>query len=256
MKVIPLNSTNESKFWSYVEHRKEEYFFFIMDLKNYPEYTKIWMAIDENGDIQGMLLDYKGKNIQIRGSDEAVKKLIGEIDLSLKDITILYSQKGLLDRKYLKDKKEIILNRMLIHPGENIIKSDISSEILTENDKEELASLYRKTDPSFWGHVQGKDLEFDENHKWFGIKRENKIVSFAHIWFGEEFGLISTVGTHPDFRNSGFATSLVSVAIQELLKHSPLGLIHVRADNAPAVHTYKKNGFRDFLQFYFLKSAQ
>ncbi|MHA1902184.1 MAG: GNAT family N-acetyltransferase, partial [Promethearchaeota archaeon] len=62
--------------------------------------------------------------------------------------------------------------------------------------------------------------------------------------------------THPDFENRGFATSVVSASIQELLKHSPLGLIHVRADNAPAVHTYKKNGFRDFLQFYFLKSAQ
>jgi ribosomal protein S18 acetylase RimI-like enzyme len=120
---------------------------------------------------------------------------------------------------------------------------------LGESDREEIASLHRKADPVFWGHVQAKDIEFSENHIWFGIKREKRLVCLAQTWFGDEIGIISTVATDPDFQNRGFATLLVSRSIQELFNHNLLCLIHVRADNAPAVHTYKKIGFKDYIQF-------
>ncbi len=254
MKIILLDSTTEPIFWRYVEDRIEEYFFFIMDLKNYPEFTKIWMAIDDAGKIHGMLLNFKEKHIQIRGNNEAVKILLNEIDMKSMEITILKSQKELLDSNITVNKEEILLNRMVIHPGENVMKNKFIPEILNESDREEIASLSRKTDPVFWGHVQGKDLEFSKSHKWFGIRRENKIVSFAQTWIGDEVSIISIVATDPDFQNRGFATSLVASSIQELFKHSPLGLIHVRAENTPVVHTYKKNGFKDYFIFSFFKN--
>ena len=254
MKIIPLDSTSEPIFWNYVEDRIEEYFFFIMDFKNYPDFTKIWMAIDDAGKIQGMLLKYRDKNIQLRGSNEAVKILINQVDISMDmNITLLKSQKELLDPKYIENKEEILLNSMVIHLGENLIKNEFIAQILNESDREEIASVHRKADPKFWGKVQGKDLEFNETHKWFGIRRENKIISVVQTWFGEKVSIIPTVATDPDFQNRGFASSLVSSSVQELFKHSPLGLIHVRAENAPAVHTYKKNGFKDNFQFSFYK---
>jgi len=253
MKIIHLDSTTEPMFWRYVEKRIEEYFFFIMDLKQYPNLTKIWIAIDDDGEIQGMLLNYKDKNIQIRGSNEAVKLLINQVDMIPMDITVLNTQKDLLIPKFKENKEEIPLNRMVIHPGENVINNELISDVLNESDREEIASLFRKADPHFWGEVQGKDLEFIETHRWFGIKRENKIVSFAQIWIGDEVGIISTVATDPDFQRLGFATSLVSRSVQELFKHSPLCLIHVRADNIPAVNTYKKIGFKSYFQFSYYK---
>ena len=253
MKIIPLDSTTEPIFWGFVEERIEEYFFFIMDYKQHPDLTKIWMALDDAGEINGMLLCYREKHIQIRGNNEAIKELINQVDMISMDITVLNSQKECLCSKNKENKKEILLNRMVIHPGENQVINDFTPEILDESDQVELASLFRKADPEFWGNIQGKDLEFNETHKWFGIKRENKIVSFAQTWIGDEVGIVSTVATDLDFRKRGFATSLVSYAVQDLFKHTPLGLIHVRADNAPAVHTYKKIGFKDYFQFSFYK---
>ncbi|QEE14246.1 GNAT family N-acetyltransferase [Promethearchaeum syntrophicum] len=253
MKIILLDSTTEPIFWDFVGERIEEYFFFIMDYKQDPDSTKIWMAFGEDEKIKGMLLNYKEKNIQIRGSDEAVKNLINQVDMLTMDITVLNSHKEFLNLKDKENKKEILLNRMVIYPGENLISNNLEPEILEESDREEIASLFRKADPEFWGKVKGNELVFSETHKWFGIKRSNQIVSFSQIWIGDEIGIVSTVATDPNFRNQGLATVLVSYAVQELFKHVPLGLIHVRADNTPAVHTYEKIGYKKLYQFSFYK---
>ena len=249
MKIISLDSTTEPIFWSYVEERIEEYFFFLMDYKQNPNVTRIWMALDDVGKIQGMLLNYKNKNVHIRGSNESVKKLADHVDIRNPEITVLNSQKKLVSPEDKEHKKEVLIDRMVIHLGENMIINQHVSEILDESHREEIASLYRKADPVFWSHVRGENVELDENHIWFGIKRENKIVSFANIWIGDEIGIIPTVATDPDFRNQGLATSLVSQSIQELFKHTHLGLIHVRAENFPAVHIYEKIGFRKIFQY-------
>ena len=102
------------------------------------------MTFDDTGEIQGMLLCNKDKNIQIRGNDEAVKNLLNQIDMLSMDITILNSQKEFLDSKDKENKKEILLNRMVIHPGENLIINDYNLEILEESEREEIASLFRK----------------------------------------------------------------------------------------------------------------
>ena len=251
MKIITLDSTTEPIFWRYVEDRIEEYFFFIMDYKQYPKLTKILMAIDDDEKIQGMLLNYKDKIIHLRGSNEVVKNLANKFDMNSMEITVLKSQKDLIDSKVKENKKEVLINRMVIHSGENLIKNEFTPEILEESDREEIASLFKRADPVFWSHVQAKDIEFSKKHILFGIKHEKRIVSIAQIWFGDEVGIIPTVATDPEFRNRGYATSLVSRSVQELFKFKniPLCLIHVRAENAPAVHTYKKIGFKDYFQF-------
>ncbi|QEE14247.1 GNAT family N-acetyltransferase [Promethearchaeum syntrophicum] len=249
MKIILLDSTIEPIFWRFVEERIEEYFFFIMDYKQNPNVTRIWIAFDDVGGIQGMLLNYKNKNVHIRGSNEAVKELADYVDIRTPEITVINTQKELLSPADKEHKKEVLINRMVIHLGENLMINEHVSEILHESDREEIAALYRKADPIFWSHVQGKDVELDENHIWFGIKREDRIVSFANIWIGEEIGIIPTVATDPDFQNQGLATSLVSRSVQELFKHTTLGLIHVRAENSPAVHIYEKIGYKKIFQY-------
>ena len=213
MKIIPLNSSTEPIFWNFVEERIEEYFFFLMDYKQNPDVTKIWMALDDAEKIQGMLLNYKDRNVHIRGTNEAVKKLADHVDIRNPEITVLNSQKEFLSSEDKEQKKEVLVNRMVIHLGENMKINEHVSEILDESHREEIASLYRKADPVFWSHVQGEDVELDENHIWFGIKRENRIVSFANIWIGEEIGIVPTVATDPDFRKQGFATSTNEVVL-------------------------------------------
>lgn len=250
MKIVPLNSETKSLFWKYVENRLEEYFFFIMDLKDYANLTKIFIAIDNTEEIQGMSLIYKDKQVQIRGSETAAKILLENIDLRSKEITVLLAHKKLIYHEFIKNKKEMQLNRLTIHSGENIVYNQFDSEELKDSDREEIVQLYNKADPEYWGKVKSKDLIFNESHRWFGIKIDAQIVSFSQIWIGDDVGIISTVATHPDFQNRGYATSLVSYSLLELFKYSPLALIHVRADNASAVHTYQKVGFKVFAEYY------
>ena len=136
MKIISLDSATEPIFWRYVEDRIEEYFFYIMDYKQYPDFTKIRMAIDDAGKIQGLLLNYKDKIIHLRGSNEAIKILENQFDMSSMEITVMNSQKELLNSNYKENKKEILINRMVIHSGENLIKNEFTPEILEESDRE------------------------------------------------------------------------------------------------------------------------
>jgi predicted GNAT family acetyltransferase len=46
----------------------------------------------------------------------------------------------------------------------------------------------------------------------------------------------------------------VSALVQEILKRSPIALIHVIADNAPAVRAYSKVGFKPYKTYLSIRS--
>ncbi|MFX1453178.1 MAG: GNAT family N-acetyltransferase, partial [Promethearchaeota archaeon] len=56
-------------------------------------------------------------------------------------------------------------------------------------------------------------------------------------------GYVIIVGTHPDYRNRGYASSLISSALKDLFREKKQCFITVRVENDPAIHTYEKLGF-------------
>ena len=58
------------------------------------------------------------------------------------------------------------------------------------------------------------------------------------------FTEISAVCTHPDYRNRGYAKQFVSQGGNEIVADGKTPFLHVFADNALAIATYEKLGFR------------
>ena len=80
---------------------------------------------------------------------------------------------------------------------------------------------------------------------YLGIIESGRLLAMA----GERvrmpgFTEISAVCTHPDFRGRGYARSLVSALITEITRRGDVPFLHVRMDNADAVHVYEKLGYR------------
>ncbi|MHA1584800.1 MAG: GNAT family N-acetyltransferase [Promethearchaeota archaeon] len=254
MKIIALNSEIEQNFEDYIGSRIEEYFFFIFDQKFFPDKTRFLIALEEK--IKGVALIYDERIVQLRGSDEAVKFLLEHLDLVPKEIVGIEKHQEILKARFPKAKLGFELMRMVIHPGEEQTRDLATAPIsigeiveLSSKDGKEIAELMRTADPIYWGDYSVDKLNFGKGQEWIGVKTHGKIIAITNIWVDETAGIVSIVGTHPDYQNRGLASGLVSRAVQRVFQKSKLGFIHVRADNTPAVHTYTKAGFKPFFKY-------
>jgi len=80
---------------------------------------------------------------------------------------------------------------------------------------------------------------------YLGIREAGQLVAMA----GERlkpygYTEISAVCTHPDYRGHGFASSLVSILIQRIMKRNEIPFLHVRRENVDAIRVYEKLGFK------------
>jgi predicted GNAT family acetyltransferase len=80
---------------------------------------------------------------------------------------------------------------------------------------------------------------------YLGIESNGQLLAMAGIRLRlPGFSEISAVCTHPDFRGRGYARSLVSALMLEMRQQDETPFLHVRMDNADAVHVYETLGFR------------
>jgi ribosomal protein S18 acetylase RimI-like enzyme len=80
---------------------------------------------------------------------------------------------------------------------------------------------------------------------YLGITESGRLAAMAGVRVRMPgFTEISAVCTHPDFRGRRYARSLVSALIIEISRQGDVPFLHVRLDNADAVHVYEKLGFR------------
>jgi predicted GNAT family acetyltransferase len=144
-----------------------------------------------------------------------------------------------------KAKHEMILMRL--RKGEETIQINHEPVRLGVEDAERVAELMREADPEWWGEVTVKSLrERWEKRFWLGIKRDGKVVSVGGTQFVDFASNISVIATDERYRNMGFATSIASALAREILKRSQMAIIHVLADNVPAIRAYSKVGFKPY----------
>lgn len=255
MRIVPLNESCEKVFWSHVNQDPANYYFFIFDWKQRRDQTRILMAI-EGENVEGLMLIYRDAIVQLRGNREAVKTLLGSLDLDKVELQAPLECEDLVLRKYkLTFRVEMMLMRLL--EGEEHIQVGHEPERLTVEDAEEIADLMRSTNPEWWGDITAEmQKKMMEDALWLGIKRDGKIVSVGSTRL-TDFGCnIGIVATHEQYRNMGYATSIVSALLKEILKTSSTALIHVLSDNAPAVHVYSKVGFKPYKTYLFIRGEK
>ena len=255
MKIVSIQDGFEKAFWNHVNQDPLHYFFFILDWKERPEQTKIFMAI-EGEKIQGLMLVYADAVVQLRGNREAVEKLLDSLSLEKVELQAPLDCEDIVTRKFTPQiRYELML--MTLKKGEENIQVTSQPVRLGPEDAEEVAEIMKKADPEWWGErvtVENRKESLAMNY-WLGIKRDGKIVSVGNTRFTDFGSNIGVIATDERHRNMGYATSIVSALVQEILKRSPTALIHVLSNNAPAVRAYSKVGYKPY-EHYLLMRAE
>ena len=108
-------------------------------------------------------------------------------------------------------------------------------------DLDEVLEFYQQAYPDNWF-----DSDMLQTKQYFGIRKENKLVSVAGIHVYSEQYKVAALGnivTHPDYRGHGYGKAATAKLCQELLKKvNHIGL-NVKSDNETAISMYKRLGF-------------
>ncbi len=255
LKVVSVREGFEQTFWKHVNQDPLDYYFFILDLKEQPDQTEILLAL-ENETIRGLMLVYADRIVQLRGNRKAVKLLLDFLDLEKVEMQVPLDCEDIVPRKYEPlNMQELVL--MCMRRGEEHIQIIHKPVRLGINDAAEVAEIMRKAYPEWWGELTEEGLkESLQTRCWLGITRDQRLVSVGNTRFVDIGSNISVVATNEHYRRRGFATSIVSALIQEIFKNSPIALIHVMKNNAPAVHVYTKVGFRPSKNYLLLRTEK
>lgn len=255
LEIVDLDDIDDKQFWDYVLRDIPRYFFFILDLKQYPEKCKFLIA-RESEMIVGLCLIWRNHIAQIRSHDpEVIEALFNAIpkDIPIDEVTFEYPHQDLLRKLVPNPLKEIAMHRMILNKEkmipQYILKKSYTERKLGPEDAEHIEKLMRASDPVFWGGWSADTLEFGENQIYTGLFDGDMLISYTLAWGDESAAILGIVATHPNYQNQGLATYLVNKGVHILLEHSDIGLIHVRVDNPPAIKVYSKVGYEVYMTY-------
>jgi ribosomal protein S18 acetylase RimI-like enzyme len=202
------------------------------------------------------MLVYDDKVIQLRGGKQAADPLLENLNLKKVEITGSQEQSASILGKFRSSEIHTLVLMTLerqaakLQTGQPIVRLDSS-------DSEEIAVLLRETNPEFWGELTGEGITYRmETTYWFGIKIKGKLVSVGSQRMTEWGGHIGVIATHESHRNKGYASSIVSYIVEQILKESPFAIINVLSDNAPAIRIYERAGFKPYKEYLYMKGER
>lgn len=249
VKIVKLEEIDIQKFWDFVLNDIPGYFFFILDQKQYPEDSQFLIALEEEM-IVGICLIWKNSVVHVRGqNEEIVQVLVNAIpkDLPINQISFPNKYKELLHSMYPDSKYKLSLHRMLLNKEKMMpryqLNKSFTQRFLTKEDAPDIAKLCAEADPVYWGNAKAENYVFDENQIYTGLFDEERLISFIYAWVDEAAAIIANAATHPEYQNQGLATYLVNEGIHEMMEYTEIAIIHVLADNAPAIRVYSKVGY-------------
>jgi RimJ/RimL family protein N-acetyltransferase len=258
MEIVSLEPALEPIFWEHVNQDIPHYYFFAFDWKHNREKTEILLVLDHEH-IDGMMLVYDRRVVQLRGSTQAAEALLQRLDLEKVELQSLMEDKRLVLKKYkptLKQSQELVL--MLLHKGKEKLCIEHPVLSLDASNSEKIAAIMRDADLEYWVDVTGQGIMegINKGAEWFGVKVNNELVSIGMMRLTEWAGLVGIVATQEANRNQGYATSVVSKFVKQIMERLPLAMIYVLADNLPAIRTYKKVGFEPYRTYFFMRGEK
>jgi GNAT superfamily N-acetyltransferase len=257
MRVLPLNGSLEPAFWQHVNQAFIDYYFFVVDWKRRREATRIWLALNQQDSIEGMMLVYADRMVQLKGTVEAARELLPRLDIKKADIQCSPTHKELILKWFKNVRKASYIFLMTLKKGEENLRITHEPVRLAVEDSEDIAALMRHGNPDWWGDATGEVVAQGMDRRlWFGIKINNKLVSVGGTTIEPMGSNIAPVVTHEEHRNKGYATSIVSALVKQVLTSSDLALIHVESANKPAVRVYTKVGFKPRKQYFLVKAEK
>jgi predicted GNAT family acetyltransferase len=254
VKVVALYDGLERAFWNHVRADELDYYFFVLDWKLRRDQTKILMAMEDD-EIEGLMLIYRDSVVQLRGNQTAVKTLLDLLTIEKVELQAPLDCESIVLRRFKSPKIEERMTLMRLRRGEENIQVTTIPIRLSIDTAEEIVELMRRADPSWWGEASTENMRktLAETY-WLGIKQDERIVSVGNARLIDFASNIGVVATEEKYRNRGYATSIVSTLVSEILKTSPIAIIHVISDNAPALRAYSKVGFKPYKTYLSIRT--
>jgi GNAT superfamily N-acetyltransferase len=225
----------------------------IWDLYFLPHRARFFICL-EDGELKGLLLDYLGHtgvhSIWLWGIEEAVEKLLGIPSYERMIFHVPPEFEPIVRRRFTITARYPVDFMLLRRGGEHLyIKHEIRQ--LTPADAISLTSLRRET-PTDKDVEEAKSLI--EEQPFYGIFKNGTLISVACIQAKiPEIWIIGGIYTKPEYRNKGYATSLTSFLVKEVLAETEHVGLYVREDNHPAKHIYEKVGFKPYKKMLWLE---
>ncbi len=255
LRLAPLTSELEQKYWRMVKHDYCDYYFFIYDLLLQREKTKVVLAL-EQGAIAGIMLIFEGCIVQLRGKPVAIHMLLDDLNLPHADVQVPKECEQLLLEKYPSPQLKAEITLMTLKKGEQRLAESAKPQPLEPRDAQEIALLMNKSYPEMWGEVSSEQVSnrFTDNARWLGIKAQGHLVSFGYATLTPQVSHVTWIATDPQWRNRGYASYIVSALVKECLHVAPTAIIYVTDDNATAKDIYTRVGFKPYKRYVFAKT--
>jgi len=252
---VDLDKELEAKFLEHVYGNPLEYYFYILDWEFNREDSRFLLALDGKT-VRGIMLTYKTFVAQFRGSREAVEAVFPCLSLAKTDIIVPLGMEDIPLRTYEPtEQHELVL--MHLDKGSERVSKTRETVQPSADDAEAMAGLMRETLPEFWGKETGEKIrESMEKTFWLVAKDGDEVVSLGNTFFADFGCNIGVVTTHEAYGNKGYATSVVSSLVEEIFRRHDKPLIHVFADNHPAVRAYSKVGFSPYNSYVLMKGQR
>ena len=173
-----------------------------------------------------------------------VKKALGEI--SDEFVSLCPPDEVNLLKDYSSVLRHHREQQMIANPPMQIEYGDIKAEKVKKNDLDLLNEFYEPRTEA-WVPIQFRAGPY------YCVRRDGKIVSVAGVHLvTPQIAQLGNIITDEAYRNQGFATACTGVLAADLASKGRVISLFVRADNEPAIHVYKKLGFRKARDISFL----
>jgi len=245
MKAICLHDKREIE--SFLRRNVYLHIYGIGDLDDFFWPYTTWYAWKEGEEIRAIALLYSGRTLPVFvavSKTSSAQQLIQTILHLLPCRFHTHLSPGVeaaLEEKY-KMKSHGKHYKMALNNKSSLYDIDCSQVIQLQNrDLNEILQLYKEGYPGNWF-----DTRMLETKQYFGIRRENRLVSVAGIHVYSEQYKVAALGnivTHPDYRGNGLGKSVTARLCQSLTKKVDHIGLNVKSDNEIAISMYERLGF-------------
>jgi GNAT superfamily N-acetyltransferase len=135
--------------------------------------------------------------------------------------------------------REVPLTQMVWNTAAELPEVTHPAEPLSIANADEMLELVKLTQPGPFGR------RTPELGTYLGIPDHGRLAAMA----GERLQMpglteISAVCTHPDYRGRGYARSLISTLIHQIVRRGDVPFLHVASENTGAMRVYEGLGFK------------
>ncbi|MGL6107417.1 GNAT family N-acetyltransferase [Romboutsia sp.] len=246
--IVKVDSTYNNKIMEYLKREPDFNLFIIGDIEKYGYdnyFLTVWSNINKKGEVEGVLLKYfeflifyahnkfdenefanlinNTNYIELSGKTDVLKKLVPKLDLE----------------------KERVVNFCRLNNSQNLISTDSSIRVkkIRFGNINKVAKLYELIEEFDSTSVESIKSGL-KSGRGYCIEMDKKVVAMVKSTCeNNTHAMIVGVGTHPEYRNRGFATNCITKICKELINENKIPCLFY--DNIEAGKIYRKLGFED-----------